>query len=81
MHHPTVTMKDTTIVYACAYLGHSITAPFVGLPQDQRWLGLRGTAAVGATLVALATLASSMATTVVGLAVLNTFFGVGLGLA
>ncbi|CAM9852126.1 unnamed protein product [Pylaiella littoralis] len=81
LYHPTVTIKDTTIIYGCACLGHSLTSPFVGLPQDKRRLGLRRTAAVGATLVALATLASSMATSVVGLAVLNAFFGVGIGLA
>ncbi|CAM9306423.1 unnamed protein product, partial [Hapterophycus canaliculatus] len=81
LYHPTVTLKDTTIIYGSASLWHSLVSPFVGFFQDKNRLGLRGTAAVGATLVALATLASSSATSVLGLAALNSVFGVGVSLA
>lgn len=81
LHDPTVTIQDTSIVFAFAGLGHSLTSPFVGLLQDKKRLGLRGTAAVGASLVALATLASSMATSVFELASLNAVLGVGVAFA
>ncbi|CAM9804618.1 unnamed protein product [Ectocarpus sp. 4 AP-2014] len=81
LHDPTVTIQDTSIVFAFAGLGHSLTSPFVGLLQDKKRLGLRGTAVVGASLVALATLASSMATSVFELASLNAVLGVGVAFA
>lgn len=81
LYDPTVTNADTSLVYACTCLVHSLTAPFVGLLQDNRRLGLRGTAALGSALVSGATLASSMATTVLGLAVVSSFFGVGVAFA
>lgn len=79
LHHPHVTNQDTTMIYACAILGQSITMPLVGLLQFS--LGLRGCAAFGACLVGFATLASALATSVTGLSVLNGAFGVGIAFA
>lgn len=53
--------------------------PLVGLLQFT--LCLRGCAVFGCLLVSLATLASSLATSVGGLAALNTVFGVGIAFA
>lgn len=78
---PEVTNADTSLVYACTCLAHSLAAPFVGLLQHKRRLGLRGTAALGSALVSGATLAASAATTVVGLAIVSSFFGVGVAVA
>lgn len=81
LYDPAVTNADTSLVYACTCLAHSLTAPFVGLLQDERRLGLRGTAALGSALVSGATLAASTATTVLGLAVIYSFFGIGVAFA
>ncbi len=80
MYDPTVTISDTTIVYASATLGQSLSTPCVGLFTSSP-LRLRGTAALGASLVAGVALASSRATTVFSLSVLSAINGVGMGLA
>lgn len=76
---PSVSSNDTSIVYSCAVLGQSLLMPLVGLLQFS--LGLRGCAAVGVFLVSSATIASSQATSVTGLAVLNAVFGIGIAFA
>lgn len=80
IYDPTVTITDTAIVYASASLGQSLTTPFVGLFTAGP-LGLQGTAALGASLVAGVAFASSRATTVFSFSVLNAIFGIGVGLA
>lgn len=79
LFHPSVTASDTTTIYACGILGHSIVMPLAGLLQFT--LGLRGCAACGCLLVSLATLLSSLATSVAALAFLNSVFGVGIAFA
>lgn len=76
LYDPTITTKDTSVIYSCAALANSLTMPLAGLLQFA--FGIRGSAALGAGLVVLATLSSSTATTVTGLAALNAVFGCGI---
>ena len=74
-----VTMQETTMVYACGYLGYSMSAPFVGPIQTR--LGFRGSAMAGVSLVVISMLACSQATTVAQLTAMYSLFGVGSGIA
>lgn len=67
------------MVYVCATLGQSLGMPLVGFLHFS--LGLRRSALLGVCLVAMATLASSLATSVAELAFLNGLFGVGVAIA